>query len=427
MGGPGTTLLTGIGELVTNEPATPGAEPGPLGIVRDAAVLMQEGAIVWVGAGSDVPRMLSEANAWTGSGAAASAGEPARVNAGGACVIPGFVDSHSHLVFGGDRADEFAARMQGRTYEAGGIRSTVAATRAATDDELRQRLRGFVDEMHAQGTTTFEIKSGYGLTVADEERLVRLAREVTPEVTFLGAHVVPDEYRDQPERYVDEVVGPMLAACADHARWIDAFCERGAFTLEQSRRVLQAGMVAGLRPRLHAAQLGPSAAVRMAVELGAASVDHCTYLDEADVAALAGSSTVATLLPGVEFSTRQPYPDARRLLDAGVTVALASDCNPGSSFTSSLPFCIAVAVREMGMTPGEALWAATAGGARALQRSDVGRIAPGCRADLVLLGAPSHVHLAYRPGVPLVDRVWLAGVPFDDGAARAGALRRRPR
>ena len=395
-------LITNIGELVTNDPA-PDRDGGPLGILRDAAVLIEGDRVAWVGP-AEIPAHDP------------GVAEFEMVDAGGRAVIPGFVDSHTHLVFGGDRAEEFAARMAGRRYEAGGIRSTVAATRAASDDELRARLAGFVAELHAQGTTTFEIKSGYGLSVADEERLVRLAREVTDEVTFLGAHVVPAEYADparEPgtgaDSYVDLVVGEMLAACAPHSRWVDAFCERGAFTPEQSRRVLEAGAAAGLGVRVHGNQLGEGGGVRLAVELGAASVDHCTYLSDADVAALAASDTVATLLPGVEFSTRQPYPDARRLIDAGITVALASDCNPGSSFTSSMPFCIAVAVRDMGMTPAEAVWASTAGGAAALRRTDVGAIRPGARADLALLDAPSHVHLAYRPGVPLVARVWKDG------------------
>ncbi|MET0933240.1 MAG: amidohydrolase family protein, partial [Mycetocola sp.] len=261
----------------------------------------------------------------------------------------------------------------------------------------------------AQGTTTMEIKSGYGLSVSDEQRLVRLAAEVTPEVTFLGAHVVPAEFGDRADEYLDLVTGPMLDACAPHVRWIDVFCETGAFTVEQSRRVLEAGAARGLGIRVHANQLGPGGGVQLAVDLGAASVDHCTVLSDDDVATLAASDTVCTLLPGVEFSTRQPYPDARRLLDAGVTVALASDCNPGSSFTSSMAFCIAVAVRDMGMTPAEAVWAATAGGAAALRRTDVGRIVPGARADLLQLRAPSVVHLAYRPGVPLVERVWKDG------------------
>jgi imidazolonepropionase len=383
-----TTLITNIGELTTNV----GVDGDPCGTLTDAAVLIEDGRIAWVGAAGDAP----------------AADET--VDAGGAAMIPGFVDSHSHLVFGGDRAAEFEARMAGQKYAAGGIRSTVAATRAASDEELRARLRGFLDEVLAQGTTTVEIKSGYGLSVVDEERLVRLAAEVTPEVTFLGAHVVPAEYADRPDEYVDLVTGPMLDACAPHSRWIDVFCETGAFTVPQSRRVLEAGIARGLAPRVHASQLGPGEGVQLAVELGAASIDHGTYLTDDDIAALAASGTVLTLLPGVEFSTRQPYPDARRLIDAGVTVALACDTNPGSSFTSSMPFCIAIAVRDMGMTPAEAVWAATAGGARALRRDDVGVIAPGARADLALIDAPTRIHLAYRPGVPLVRAVWKDGV-----------------
>lgn len=411
-----STLITGIGELVTND-LQPGREGGPLGIVRDAAVLIEDGRVAWVGKASEVPDGGARSSASGASVATVPAGpRPGDsavevVDLGGNAVIPGFVDSHTHLVFAGDRAPEFEARMAGRSYTAGGIRTTVSATRVATEEHLRARLAGFVAEALAQGTTTLEVKSGYGLDVGHEERLVRLAAEVTDEVTFLGAHVVPLEHASDPERYVDLVVGEMLEACAPHARWIDVFCEEGAFTVAQSRRILEAGIAAGLRPRIHTGQLGPGDGVRMAVELGAASVDHATFLSDDDVAALAGSTTVATLLPGAEFSTRQPYPDARRLLDAGVTVALASDCNPGSSFTTSMPLMVALAVREMGMTPGEALWAATAGGARALDRSDVGRIAVGTRADLVELAAPSCVHLAYRPGVPLVRRVWRAGEP----------------
>ncbi|WP_193596626.1 imidazolonepropionase [Microbacterium sp. YJN-G] len=398
------TLITNIGELTTNV-ASPDDR---FGTVHDAAVLIEHDRIAWAGAASDAP---------------AVPGGFVEVDAAGRAVIPGFVDSHSHLVFGGDRAAEFEARMAGQKYAAGGIRSTVAATRAATDDELRARLRALRDEMLAQGTTTVEIKSGYGLDIDTEARLVRLAAEVTPEVTFLGAHVVPAEYAERADEYVDLVVGEMLDACAPHARWIDAFCETGAFTVAQSRRVLEAGIARGLMPRLHAAQLGPSEGVRLAVELGAASVDHGTYLGDDDVAALAASGTVLTLLPGVEFSTRQPYPDARRLIDAGVTVALACDTNPGSSFTSSMPFCIAVAVRDMGMTPAEAVWAATTGGAAALRRDDIGTIAQGKRADLVLLDAPTRVHLAYRPGVPLVRTVWKDGIAVE-GRGRHGALTR---
>ncbi|QNO36807.1 imidazolonepropionase [Protaetiibacter sp. SSC-01] len=377
-----TVLLTGIGELVANDAERP--------IVRDAAVVIDGEHIAWVGE------------------AAAAPDADERVDVEGRAVIPGFVDSHTHLVFAGDRGDEFEARMAGRAYTAGGIRRTVAATRTATDAELIEHGRRLVAEARRQGTTTIEVKSGYGLSVDDELRSVRVARELTSEVTFLGAHVVPEGV--ERDAYVELVAGDMLEACAPYARWIDVFCETGAFTLDETERILRAGAARGLGVRLHAAQLGPSDAVHLAVELDAASVDHCTFLCDDDVEALAASGTVATLLPGAEFSTRQPWPDARRLLDAGVTVALASDCNPGSSYTTSLPFCIALAVREMGMTPYEAVHAATAGGAAALRRSDVGRVAVGARADLVELDAPSHVHLAYRPGVPLVRRVWGGGV-----------------
>ncbi|WP_370287832.1 imidazolonepropionase [Nocardioides sp.] len=390
-----SVLLTGIGELVTNDPEAPGTPAADvdarLGARSAAALLVDDGRVAWVGPASAAP----------------AADELHDV--GGRAVVPGFVDSHSHLVFAGDRAREFEARMAGESYAAGGIRTTVAATRAASDDELAAGLERLASEMLRQGTTTVEVKSGYGLTVADEARSLRLARRITDETTFLGAHVVPPEFADDPDGYVDLVTGPMLAAAAPHARWIDVFCERGAFDADQARTVLAAGAAAGLRGRLHANQLGPGPGVRLAAELGLAAVDHCTYLDDADVHALRESGTVATLLPGVEFSTRQPYPDARRLLDAGVTVALASDCNPGSCFTSSLPFCLALAVREMGLTPAEALWAATAGGAAALDRHDVGVLAPGRRADLVVLDAPSHRHLAYRPGVPLVAATWQRG------------------
>ncbi|MCU1528469.1 MAG: imidazolonepropionase [Frondihabitans sp.] len=378
-----TTLLDSIGLLVTNDPE----HGGPLGEVRNAAVLVADGRVLWTGASATAPAA------------------DIRLDAGGRTVIPGFVDSHSHILFAGDRSAEYEARMAGRAYEAGGIRSTVAHTRAATDEELLANARALLAEMRSQGTTTVEIKSGYGLTVDDEARLVRLAATLTPEVTFLGAHVVPAEYRDHPDEYVDLVTGPMLDAVAPFAKWIDVFCETGAFDVAQSRRILTAGVARGLAPRLHAAQLAPGEGVALAVALNAASVDHCTFLTDSDVELLASSSTVATLLPGVEFSTRQPYPSGRRLLDAGATVAIATDCNPGSSFTSSMPFCIAVAIREMGLTPAEALWAATAGGAAALRRDDVGSLRVGSRADVVELDAPSYVHLGYRPGVPLVGAV----------------------
>jgi imidazolonepropionase len=393
---PSSLLITRIGELVTNAPdgsgPTPGgAGPGGFAAAGDAAVVIEGERIAWTGPASRAPAADDF------------------LDAGGRAVLPGFVDSHAHLVFAGERSAEFAARMAGRRYAAGGIRATVAATRAATDAELRAGLGRLAGEMLRQGTTTFECKSGYGLTVADEARSVALAAEVTAEVTYLGAHVVPAEFAADPAAYVSLVCGPMLDACAPHARWADVFCEAGAFGAAEARAVLTAGLARGLAPRVHASQLGPGPGIQLAVELGAASADHCTFLTDADVAALASSHTVATLLPGAEFSTRQPYPDARRLLDAGATVALATDCNPGTSYTTSMPFCIALAVRDMHMTTAEAVWSATAGGACALRRTDVGHLAPGARADLVILDAPSHAHLAYRPGVPLVHAVYKSG------------------
>lgn len=388
-----STLVTGIAELVTHDPSR---GDDPLGIVTDAALVVDTGRVAWVGPAVQAPDA------------------DARVDVEGRAVVPGFVDSHSHLVFAGDRSAEFAARMTGEPYDGGGIAVSVAATRAASDEELRALLARRVAEMRAQGTTTVEVKSGYGLTVEDETRALRLAAEVTPETTFLGAHVVPPEMREDRSAYVDLVCGDMLDAAVPHARWIDVFCEPHsphAFTEEESRRILTAGRDAGLLLRVHGNQLGPGPGVRLAVELGAASVDHCTYLDDADVEALAGSDTVATLLPGVEFSTRSPYPDARRLLDAGVAVAIASDCNPGTCYSSSIPLAISLAVREMGMTPAEALQAATLGSARALRRDDVGHLAVGARADLTVLDAPSYLHIPYRVGVPLARALDLVPTP----------------
>jgi len=379
-------VIDRIGLLVTNDPTL---GEGPLGIIRDAALVFEDGRV------AAVER-------------AGAAGDE-HVDAGARCVIPGFVDSHTHLVFAGDRADEFAARMAGRPYEAGGIRVTTAATRAAGAEELTALTAGRRAEAARAGITQVEIKSGYGLDVATEKRCCEVARRFTEDVTFLGAHVLPAEFAGRPDAYLDLVCGEMLAACAPFARWIDVFCEEGAFDADQSRRVLVAGRDAGLGLRVHGNQLGLGPGVRLAVEMGAASVDHCTYLDAADVEALAGSETVATFLPAADFSTRQPYPDARRVIDAGATVAIATNCNPGSSYTTAMGFCIALAVRDLRMTIEEALAAATSGGARALRRDDLGRLAPGARADAVLLEAPSYTHLVYRPGVPLVAGTWIEG------------------
>ena len=381
-----TLVIDNISELVTNDPEL-GA--GPLGVIADASVVVDGDAVVAVGP------------------AGASADE--RMDAGGRCVLPGFVDSHTHLVFAGDRAEEFTRRMAGEPYDGGGIRVTTDATRTAGQAALRSSLDRRLAEVHRAGTTTVEIKTGYGLSVDSEAELASLAAEATPEATFLGAHLVPGEYRGRTDEYVELVCGPMLDAVRGLLRWIDVFCETGAFDADQSQAVLEAGRRDGLGLRLHANQLGHGPGVQLGVEMGCASVDHCTYLSDDDIDALAASETVATFLPATDFSTRQPYPDARRAIDAGVRVALASNCNPGSSYTTSLSFCIAMAVRDMGMTIDEAVAAVTTGGAAALRRPDLGRIAPGGPAHMTILDAPSRHHLAYRPGVPLIWRTLGAG------------------
>ena len=386
-----STVITGIGELVTCD----GTSADLLGIRSNAALVIEEDVIAWIGPAAEAPAADT------------------KIDVGGRVIIPGFVDSHSHLIFAGDRAAEFTARMTGQPYDGGGIGVTVAATRAASDDELTRLLAARIAELRALGTTTVEIKSGYGLTVADEVRALTIARQFTTEATFLGAHVVPAEYANDRAGYVDLVTGPMLEAAAPYGRWIDVFCEPHsphAFDADEARHILKAGAAVGLGLRVHGNQLGPGPGVQLAVELAAASVDHCTYLDDADVDALADAAdtTVATLLPGVEFCTRSPYPDAARLLAAGVSIALATDCNPGTCYSSSVPWVISLAVREMGMTPAQALFAATAGSAKSLRRTDIGQLTVGNRADLAVLDAPSYLHLAYRPGVPIAHALNLA-------------------
>ncbi|WP_114854025.1 imidazolonepropionase [Brachybacterium sp. YJGR34] len=396
-----STLLTGLSELWTLDPALddPG-RPGDIAegqVLRDAALVIEDGVI-----------------AWTGPAAAAPSADRAE-DLGGRAVLPGWVDSHSHLIFDGDRAAEFEARMAGQPYAAGGIGVTTEATRAASEERLRDLTRARIAEARRGGTTCLETKTGYGLSVEEELRGARLASALVAEgeldeATFLGAHLVPHEYTGRAEEYVDLVTGPMLAAVAPHVRWIDVFCEEGAFDPEQSERVLCAGAEAGLGLRVHGHQLGRSGGVALAVELGAASVDHLNHLDAADLEQLAASDTVATVLPACDLSTRAPLAPARELLDAGARLAIASNANPGTSWTSSVSFCVTTAVLQMHLSLGEAVRAATRGGALALRREDVGHLAVGARADLHVLDAPAAIHLAYRPGMPLTHQVWRAGI-----------------
>jgi imidazolonepropionase len=380
-----STAFTNITTLVTNEP---NLGEGTLGILHDATVVIEDELIAFVGNGSQ-------------------SGVDHVIDCSGQTLLPGFVDSHTHLIFAGDRAQEFSARSRGEKYTAGGITTTVEATRKASNLELQKNAQRLLDEALSFGTTTVEIKSGYGLNELDEARSIEIASQFTSETTLLAAHVIPQEFKADVDGYVDLIVNSIIPATK--AKWIDVFCDTGAFTEDQSRKILEAGIAQGLIPRIHANQLQRTNAVQLAIELGAASADHLSNSTDADIQALAASSTVATLLPGAEFSTQHEGKLGRKFLDAGANVAIASDCNPGSSYTTSMPFCIAAAVSLMGFNVEEALFAATLGGAKALRRTDIGKIAPGFRADMALLNSDSYIHLAYRPGVNLISQTYKSG------------------
>ena len=367
------TLISNIGELVTNSDKE-------LGIIKNAALVIENKKVIWVGENKNSPAADNVIDAKNGT------------------VTPGFVDSHTHAIFAGDRSKDYEARMSGTSYSAGGINTTVAATRSASDEELRANTKQIVDRARQSGTTTIEIKSGYGLDVETEARLLRIAHEFTEETTFLGAHVVPKEMSETRSDYINLVKTKMLDACAPHAKWIDVFCDKSAFSVDEAREILKAGIAKGLKGRIHGNQLGDTGGADLAAELKLASVDHCTYISDKSIDSLAANGVVATLLPGAEFFTKSPYPDGKRFLDAGVTVALASDCNPGSSFIYSMPVVLSLAVREMNLTPAQAFYAATMGGAMALQRDDVGHLKIGAKADLVIWDAPSYLHISYRMG-----------------------------
>lgn len=389
-----STLFTGISELHTVSEA---------GTLDDAAIVVTDGVVSWVGQRSQAPAADDI------------------VDCGGRAVLPGWVDSHTHMIFDGDRSAEFEARMSGGSYEAGGIAVTMDATRSAGESRLEQLLVERIAAARRGGTTTVETKTGYGLNTESEVLAARVASKYADDVTFLGAHLVPPGA--DADDYLDEVVGPMLDGVADYANWIDVFCERGAFDETQSRRVLAAGKDRGLGVRVHGNQLGEGPGVQLAVELDAASVDHVNYLSDADIEALANSETVATMLPACDLSTREPLAPGRRLLDAGATVAIASNLNPGTSYTSSMNFCVTTAVLQQRLSLDEAVRAATFGGAKALRRHDVGggldaqgrpakgTIVEGAAADLHVLDAPSAIHLAYRPGMPMTWRTFVAGKP----------------
>lgn len=380
-----STAFTNIATLVTND-STLGE--GALGVLHGATVVVEDDRIVFVGTG-------------------AQSGVNNEIDCSGKTLLPGFVDSHTHLIFAGDRAQEFSSRSKGEKYTAGGITTTVEATRKATDGELHKNAQRLLNESLSFGTTTVEIKSGYGLNESDEARSIEIASQFTAETTLLAAHVVPTEFKNDIDGYVDLIIKKIIPVT--NAKWIDVFCDTGAFTEDQSRRILEAGIAKGLIPRIHANQLQRTNSVQLAIELGAASADHLSNSIDADIQALAASQTVATLLPGAEFSTQHQGKLGRKFLDAGATVAIATDCNPGSSFTTSMPFCIAAAVSLMGFNVEEAVLAATLGGAQALRRTDIGKISQGFQADLALLNTDSYIHLAYRPGVNLISQTYKSG------------------
>ena len=377
--------FTNIETLVTNDFRI---GDGTLGVLHGASLVVEDGLI------SQITQQIPS-------------GVDSEIDCSGQTLLPGFVDSHTHLIFAGDRANEFSARSRGEKYSAGGITSTVAATRAASDAALSQNAQRLLDEALASGTTTIEIKSGYGLTERDELRSIEIAKRFTDETTLLAAHVIPLEFKEDPDAYVALIIDSIIPASS--AKWIDVFCDQGAFSPEQSEAILRAGIAQGMLPRIHANQLTAGKGVELAVALGASSADHLSKSTQSDIELLASSNTVATLLPGAEFSTHLESNLGRKFLDAGARVAIASDCNPGSSYTTSMPFCIASAVSLLGFTVEEAVLAATLGGAQALRREDIGQLAIGKRADLVLLDAPSYIHLAYRPGVNLIHSTYKSG------------------
>ena len=389
-----STLLNNAKQIVTNSTG----KPYEIDVVEDASLLFEDGLIKWIGNAAQAPKADKT------------------IDCTNKVVIPGFVDSHTHLIFGGDRSAEFAARMAGESYSAGGINLTVEKTRTASDAELRANAAGLIAEMYSSGTTHFEIKSGYGLTLEDEIRSLKIAREFTEDVTLMAAHVVPKEFESNRQEYIDLIINEMLPAAKGIAKFVDVFCETGAFTVDESREILAAARELGFERKIHANQLGQSDSIKLALEINAVSADHVTHFTDEDVKDLADSAIVATLLPATEFSTNSPYPDAKRLINAGLKVAIATNCNPGSSFTTSMPFCIAVAVREMNFSIEEALWSATKGGALALGDNSRGSLQVGGRADFAILDAPSYVHLAYRPGVNLVNATYKNGeVVFSKG------------
>jgi imidazolonepropionase len=368
-----STLISNIGQLITNSDEN-------LGIINDAALVIGNGKVLWVGENKLAPAADN------------------LIDAANGVVTPGFVDSHTHAIFAGDRSKDYVARMAGAKYATGGIKTTVAATRNATYEELKNHTESVLRKCKSHGTTTVEIKSGYGLDIKSEVKILQVAQSFTEESTFLGAHVIPAEFENNRDGYVNLVKGEMLNAVLPHAKWIDVFCDQGAFTVDEAREILKTGIAKGLLGRIHGNQLGDSGGAELAIELNLASVDHATVVSEITIEALANSNVVTTFLPGAEFFTKSNYPNSKLFFELGAKVALATDCNPGSSYLTSMPVVMSLAIREMGFTPAQALYAATMGGAAALKHTDIGHLQVGANADLAIWDAPSYEHITYRFG-----------------------------
>jgi imidazolonepropionase len=387
-------FLTGIGQLTTNT--------GPR--ITNAVVAVEHGIITYAGPATDAPDQTGD-----------------RYDCEGKAVIPGFVDAHTHVVFAGDRSDEFSRRLAGESYAdiaaaGGGILSTVAATRGSSEEELFDQAAERVERMVRSGTTTLEIKSGYGLDVDTELRLLAVAHRlgaelpVTVKTTFLGGHSVPPEFKGDRDGYVDLLVEEMLPAAAPLADYCDVFVEDGVFGVEEARRIFARGAELGLGARVHAEQLGHSGGAALAAEIEAVSADHLDHATEEDARALAQAGVSAVLVPGASYTLRSPQAPGPVLLEQGCNLALATDCNPGTSYFESLTPILSLAVVQMGLTVDQAITAATLGGAQSLGLDDRGYIASEAVADLVVLDAPTAAHLVYRPGANLVRQVFKDGV-----------------
>ncbi len=410
-------LIKNIKQLITvradGKPFKSGKEMGNLGVIEKATIVIENGLFKWIGRNEEFTETVSE--------------NIDIIDASDLIGLPGFVDSHTHLLFAGTREDEFAMRIGGKTYAeiaqaGGGILSTVHATRTATKKELKRLARRYLDTMLTEGTTTVEIKSGYGLNEKDEIKMLEAINDLTEECligivpTFLGAHAIPPEFRNDSDGYVNLICARMLPYIAQRklANFCDAFCEQGYFSVEQCRKIFETAKQLGLNIKIHADQLTQIGASILAAEMGALSADHLEQIDDAGIAAVKQSKTIATVLPGVSFFLHYTYPPARKIIDTGIPLAIASNFNPGSCMSFSMPIMMTIACTQMSMTPEEAITASTLNGAAALGLSEIiGSIEVGKQADIVLYDIPDYRYLAYHFGTNHVAKVIKHGTYLD--------------